>query len=124
MNSGKPALLVGDLNVVPTKADIYNEWLWRLDALVQPETRAAFRSLLDQGWIDATRHLHPEERIYTFWVNDAAYRRNAGFRMDFLMLTPDLAGSVVDTGVDSAERGKEMASDHAPVWVRLRTAAS
>ena len=71
--------------MVPTKADIYNEWLWRLDAVVQPETRAVFRRLLEQGWIDATRHLHPEERIYTFWVNDAAFRRNAGFRVDFLL---------------------------------------
>ena len=120
LDSSRPVVLAGDLNVVPTKADIYNEWLWRHDAVVQPETRAAFRRLLEQGWIDATRHLHPEERIYTFWVNDAAFRRNAGFRMDFLMLTPNLATRLIDTGVDSAERGKERASDHAPVWVRLR----
>jgi exodeoxyribonuclease III len=85
---------------VPTKADIYNEWLWWLDAVVQPEIRAAFRRLLDQGWIDATRHLHPEESIYTFWVNDAAFRRNA-------------------IGVDSAHRGGEKPSDHAPVWMEL-----
>ena len=119
IDSGRPVGLAGDLNVVPTKADIYNEWLWRLDAVVQPETRAAFGRLLEQGWIDATRHFHPAERTYTFWVNDAAFRRNAGFRMDFLMLAPDLRPRLVDTGVDSAERGKEMASDHAPVWVRL-----
>src|SRR5207248_3660998 len=81
--------------------------LWRLDAVVQPETRAVFRRLLDQGWIDATRHLHPDERIYTFWVNDAAFRRNAGFRMDFLLLTPNLATRLVDTALDSAERGWE-----------------
>jgi exodeoxyribonuclease-3 len=122
-HSRKPVVLAGDLNVVPTKADIYNEWLWRLDAVVQPETRAAFRRLLEQGWIDATRHFHPEERVYTFWVNDAAFRRNAGFRMDFLMLTPSLAAQLSDTGVDSAERAKDRASDHAPVWVRLRTDA-
>jgi exodeoxyribonuclease-3 len=115
-----PAVLAGDLNVVPTKADIYNEWLWREDAVVQPETRAAFRRLLEQGWIDATRHLHPDERIYTFWVNDAAFRRNAGFRMDFLMLTPNLAPRLIATGVDSAHRGREKPSDHAPVWVQLR----
>ena len=116
----RPTVLAGDLNVVPTKADIYNEWLWREDAVVQPETRAAFRRLLDQGWIDATRHLHPDERIYTFWVNDAAYRRNAGFRMDFLMLTPNLAPRLVATGVDHLHRGREKPSDHAPVWVELR----
>ena len=119
IESGRPVVLAGDLNVVPTKADIYNEWLWREDAVVQPETRAAFRRLLEHGWIDATRHFHPDERVYTFWVNDAAFRRNAGFRMDFLLVTPNLASRLVETGVDSTERGKEKASDHAPVWVRL-----
>ena len=120
IDSGRAAVLAGDLNVVPTKADIYNEWLWREDAVVQPETRAAFCRLLEQGWIDATRHLHPEERIYTFWVNDAAFRRNAGFRMDFLMLTPGLAPRLAAVGVDSAHRGREKSSDHAPVWMQLR----
>jgi exodeoxyribonuclease III len=119
VNSGKPVVLAGDLNVVPTKADIYNEWLWREDAVVQPETRAAFGRLLEQGWIDATRQLHPEERIYTFWVNDAAFRRNAGFRMDFLLLTPNLLPALLSDGVDSAHRGREKPSDHAPVWVQL-----
>jgi exodeoxyribonuclease-3 len=117
---GVPAILAGDLNVVPTKADIYNEWLWREDAVVQPETRAAFSRLLDQGWIDATRHLHPDERIYTFWVNDAAFRRNAGFRMDFLLLCPSLAPRLAATGVDTEHRGREKPSDHAPVWIELR----
>jgi exodeoxyribonuclease-3 len=116
----KSTILAGDLNVVPTKADIYNEWLWREDAVVQPETRAAFQRLLDQGWIDATRHLHPEERIYTFWVNDAAFRRNAGFRMDFLLLSPGLAPRLAATGVDASYRGREKPSDHAPVWIELR----
>jgi len=93
MDCGRPVVLAGDLNVVPTKADIYN---------------------------DATRHLHPEERIYTFWVNDAAFRRNAGLLMDFLMLTPDLLRRLAAAGVDSTHRGREKASDHAPVWVELR----
>ena len=119
LSSGAPAVLAGDFNVVPTKADIYNEWLWRDDAVVQPETRAAFRRLLDQGWLDATRHRHPDERIYTFWVNDAAFRRNAGFRMDFLLLTPDLLPRLVDDGVNSAHRGREKPSDLAPVWISL-----
>jgi len=120
MDSGKRVVLAGDLNVVPTKADIYNEWLWREDAVVQPETRAAFRRLLEQGWIDVTRHFHPEERVYTFWVNELAFRRNAGFRMDFLLLTPNLRERLAATGIDTAERGKDKASDHAPVWVELR----
>jgi len=119
MDSGDPVVLAGDLNVVPTKADIYNEWLWREDAVVQPQTRAAFRRLLEQGWIDATRHLHPLERIYTFWVNEAAFRRDAGFRMDFLMLTPNLLARLASTGVDREQRGREKPSDHAPVWVRF-----
>jgi exodeoxyribonuclease-3 len=118
--SNTPTILAGDLNVVPTKADIYNEWLWREDAVVQPQTRAAFRRLLEQGWIDATRHLHPDERVYTFWVNDAAFRRNAGFRMDFLVLSPSLVPQLAATGVDTEHRGREKASDHAPGWVELR----
>lgn len=119
IDTGKPVVLAGDLNVVPTKDDIYNEWPWREDAVVQPETRAAFRRLLEQGWIDATRRLYPSERIYTFWVNDAAFRRDAGFRMDFLLLTPDLLPRLRATGVDREHRGREKPSDHAPVWVEL-----
>ena len=119
LDSGRPVILAGDLNVVPTKADIYNEWLWRFDAVVQPETRAAFERLLGQGWIDATRQLHPQRKVYTFWVNEAAFRRNAGFRMDFLLLTPDLLPRLAQAEVDAEHRGREKPSDHAPVWVRL-----
>lgn len=86
---------------------------------MQPETRAAYQRLLAQGWIDAARHLHPKEKIYTFWVNANAYRRNAGFRMDFLLLTPALASRLKVVGVDAEFRGREGASDHAPVWARL-----
>ena len=118
--SGKPAVLAGDYNVVPTDFDIYNPRSWTKDALLQPESRAAYRRLLDAGWVDAVRAKHPDERIYTFWVNDAAFRRNAGFRMDFVLLTPNLQPRLLDTGVDSVHRGREKASDHAPVWVRLR----
>src|SRR5690348_2465118 len=81
IDSGRDAVLAGDFNVVPSNADIYNWWLWRFDAVLQPETRAAWQRLLAQGWVDATRHLHPRERIYTFWVNADAFARNAGFRM-------------------------------------------
>jgi exodeoxyribonuclease-3 len=72
-----------------------------------------------QGWVDATRHLHPAERIYSFWVNAAAFQRNAGFRMDFLLLAPSLVPRLQATGVDAAYRGREKASDHAPVWIQL-----
>jgi exodeoxyribonuclease-3 len=116
---GQPTVLAGDFNVVPTNADIYNWWLWRFDAVLQPQTRDCWSRLLAQGWIDATRHLHPSERIYTFWVNADAFRRNAGFRMDFLLLDPRLARRLKATGVDAPHRGREKPSDHAPVWIEL-----
>jgi exodeoxyribonuclease-3 len=114
-----PVVLAGDFNVVPTNADIYNAWLWRFDAVLQPETRAAWQRLLDQGWLDVTRHFHPAERIYTFWVNADAYRRNAGFRMDFLLVNPAMAARLRATGVDHEHRGREKPSDHAPVWMTV-----
>jgi exodeoxyribonuclease-3 len=117
LEEAKDVVLGGDFNVVPTDKDIYNAWLWQLDAVLQPETRAAYRRLQDQGWIDATRQLHPSERIYTFWVNADAHRRNAGFRMDFLLLSPQLAKRLTRTGVDSEHRAREKPSDHAPVWI-------
>ena len=119
MDSGRDVVLAGDFNVVPTNADIYNAWLWRFDAVLQPEIRALHERLLAQGWIDATRHLHPAERVYTFWVNDNAFRRNAGFRMDFLLLAPALAARLRRAEVDLVQRGRERASDHAPVWIEL-----
>jgi exodeoxyribonuclease III len=119
IDSGGPVVLAGDFNVVPTNADIYNAWLWREDAVLQPQTRAAYQRLLAQGWIDATRQLHPTERVYTFWVNADAYRRNAGFRMDFLLVSPALAPRLAATDVDHPHRAREKPSDHAPVWIEL-----
>jgi exodeoxyribonuclease-3 len=118
--SGAPVVLAGDLNIVPTDADIYNAWLWRDDAVMQPASRAAYRRLLAQGWIDAHRLLHPHERIYTYWVNAAAFERNRGFRMDFLLLNAALEPRLAGAGVDTEFRGRERASDHAPTWVMLR----
>jgi exodeoxyribonuclease-3 len=115
-------VLAGDFNVVPTNADIYNAWLWRLDAVMQPEARDAYRRLLAQGWTDSTRHLHPDERIYTFWVNAGAFLRDAGFRMDFLLISPALVPKLTAAGVDKADRGKERPSDHAPTWITLSSA--
>ncbi|HWI83013.1 exodeoxyribonuclease III, partial [Ramlibacter sp.] len=103
--------------------DIYNWWLWRFDAVLQPETRAAYERLLAQGWVDATRRLQPNERVYTFWVNADAFRRNAGFRMDFLLLSPSLAARLAAAGVDREHRGRDKPSDHAPVWIELDPAA-
>ena len=118
-HSGEPVVLAGDFNVVPTKDDIYNAWLWRFDAVLQPQTQEAYARLLAQGWTDATRHLHPTERIYTFWVNLGAFQRNAGFRMDFLLLTDPLVPRLKATGVDAEHRGRDKPSDHAPVWIEL-----
>ena len=120
IDSGGPVVLAGDFNVVPTDADIYNAWLWRFDAVLQPESRAAWQRLLAQGWVDATRQLHPDERIYTFWVNANAFARNAGFRMDFLLLDPAMAARLEAAEVDREHRGREKPSDHAPVWIALR----
>jgi exodeoxyribonuclease-3 len=116
---GRPTVLAGDFNVVPTNFDIYNAGSWRFDAVLQPETREKWARLLEQGWVDATRALHPQERIYTFWVNEAAFHRNAGFRMDFLMVTPSLVPRLKQTQVDAEHRGREKPSDHAPVWVEV-----
>ena len=120
VDTGEAVVLAGDFNVVPTKGDIYNAWLWRFDAVLQPQAQEAYRRLLAQGWIDATRHLHPDARIYTFWVNANAFARNAGFRMDFLLLSPALRSRLADTGVDAEYRARDRASDHAPVWITLR----
>jgi exodeoxyribonuclease-3 len=86
---------------------------------MQPEAREAYQRLLAQGWIDSTRHLHPAERIYTFWVNAQAFDRNAGFRMDFLLISPDLEPGLEAAEVDSAYRGRDKPSDHAPTWIAL-----
>jgi exodeoxyribonuclease-3 len=117
--AGKPAILAGDFNVVPTNFDIYNAGSWRFDAVLQPETRALYEELLSQGWTDAHRVLHPKKRFYTFWVNAAAFQRDAGFRMDFLLVTPDLVPRIEEAEVDSEYRGREKPSDHAPTWIRL-----
>src|SRR5690349_11952967 len=122
-SSGEPVVLAGDFNVVPTDADIYNAWLWRTDAVMQPESRDAFRRLLAQGWTDAIRRLHPDEKIYTFWVNAGAFLRNAGFRMDFLLLSSTLTPRLEAAGVDREFRGRERPSDHAPTWAILSESA-
>ncbi len=119
MASGAPVVLAGDFNVVPTNNDIYNAGSWRFDAVLQPETRETWKRVMAQGWIDATRHRRPKERIYTFWVNHAAWARDAGFRMDFLLLTPNLLPRLAADGVDREHRGREKPSDHAPAWIEL-----
>jgi exodeoxyribonuclease-3 len=116
-----PAALAGDYNVVPTDLDIYPTRSWADDALLQPQSRAAFARLLDQGWTDAIRTLHPLAQMYSFWdYKRNRWERDAGLRLDHLLLSPRLAGRLVDAGVDRAVRGQVGASDHAPAWAVLR----
>ncbi|TFZ08119.1 exodeoxyribonuclease III [Ramlibacter humi] len=117
-----PVVIAGDYNVVPTDFDIYNPRSWRKDALLQPETRECYERLLAQGWTDALRQLFPQEPIYTFWdYFRQHWERNAGLRIDHLLLNPALAPSLAAAGVDTWVRGQPHASDHAPAWVRLET---
>ena len=119
--AGHPVVLAGDFNVIPTDLDVYKPASWKRDALMQPESREAYENLLAQGWVDSLRHLHPEERIYTFWdYFRQHWQRNAGLRIDHILLNAELAPRLKKAGVHSWVRGQEHASDHAPVWIRLR----
>jgi exodeoxyribonuclease III len=116
----KPVVLCGDFNVMPTELDVYKPERWVDDALFRPEVRAAYARLLDQGWMDALRSLHPGERIYTFWdYFRNAYGRNAGLRIDHLLLSPTISDRLKAADVDREVRGWDKASDHAPVWIEL-----
>jgi exodeoxyribonuclease-3 len=118
--SGKPVILTGDYNVMPTELDVYKSESWVNDALFLPEVRAAFHKLVAQGWTDALRKLHPDEKIYTFWdYFRNAYGRNAGLRIDHFLLSPAVARRLSAAGVDRDVRGWEKSSDHAPVWIEL-----
>jgi exodeoxyribonuclease III len=119
----KPVVLAGDYNVMPTDLDVYAPERWRDDALFRPEVRDAFHRLTAQGWLDALRVRHPGERIYTFWdYFRNAFARDAGLRIDHLLLSPALAGRLGRADVDSVVRGWEKASDHAPTWIELADA--
>jgi len=116
-----PVVLTGDFNVMPTELDVYKPESWVDDALFRPETRAAFKKLVELGWIDAIRKLYPEEKIYTFWdYFRNAFNRDAGLRIDHFLLSPHLKNHLVDAGVDRSVRGWEKSSDHAPVWIELK----
>jgi exodeoxyribonuclease-3 len=122
--SGAPVMLAGDYNVVPTDLDIYPTKSWDRDALLQPESRAAYRGILSQGWSDAIRALHPREPMYTFWdYKRNRWERDGGLRLDHFLLSPTLTERLQEAGVDRHARGMEGASDHAPVWVKVRDAA-
>lgn len=120
LQSGKPVVLTGDYNVMPTELDVYKPERWTNDALFRPESREAFKTLLSQGWTDAVRKLHPHEKIYTFWdYFRNAFARDAGLRIDHFLISPELAKKLKACGVDKHVRGWEKTSDHAPVWIEL-----
>jgi len=123
IDTGMPVVLAGDFNVMPTDQDVYKPERWVDDALFAPEVRDAYARLLAQGWTDALRTLHPDETIYTFWdYFRNAFGRNAGLRIDHLLLSPVLAGRLRDAQVDREPRGWDKTSDHAPVWIELADA--
>lgn len=122
-DTGAPVVLIGDWNVVPTDSDIYKPDTWRDNALLQPQPRAAFAQVLAQGWTDAIRTIYPGQVPYTFWdYRRKRWERDAGLRIDHILTSARL--KVVDAGVDREERGREGASDHAPVWAELKLSAA
>jgi len=115
-----PVILLGDFNVMPTELDVYKPEKWVKDALFRPEVRAAFHTIVSQGWTDAIRTLYKDERIYTFFdYFRNAYERNAGLRIDHFLLSPQLEKRLLSGGVDRDVRGWEKTSDHAPVWIEI-----
>jgi len=120
LNTGAPVVLAGDYNVVPTEADLYPNHSYGGDALLRPESRAAFKRLLDQGWTDAVRAIHPQDPPWTYWSYlRERWPKDKGLRIDHLLLSPELADQLVDAGVDRWVRGLDHASDHAPTWIQL-----
>ena len=120
LKQSMPVVLCGDYNAIPTMIDAYKAERWVADALFRPETREAYKNLIEQGWTDAIRKLYPTEIIYTFfdYFRDA-YGRNAGLRIDHFLLNPLLKSRLLAAGVDRNVRGWEKTSDHCPVWIEL-----
>ena len=116
-----PTVVLGDFNVIPEDRDVWAVKAMADDALMQPESRAAYARLLNDGWTDALATLNPRGGVWTYWDYQAgAWQRDHGFRIDHLLLSPACADRLVAAGVDKPYRGREKASDHAPVWVELR----
>ncbi len=120
LGTDAPIVLAGDFNVMPTEQDVYKPERWTDDALFVPDVRSRYAALLAQGWTDAVRHLHPTDRIYTFWdYFRNAFARDAGLRIDHLLLSPAIVPRLRAAGVDRDVRSWEKTSDHAPTWIEL-----
>lgn len=116
----RPVVIAGDYNIIPTDLDVYAPDRWRDDALFAPEVRAAYQRLLEQGWTDALRFLHPHDTIYTFWKYwRNSFERNAGLRIDHFLLNGAARKRLTAAEVETRVRGWEHTSDHAPVWLTL-----
>jgi exodeoxyribonuclease-3 len=121
LKTKKPVILIGDYNVVPTDLDAYKPERWVRDAVFFPEAKAAYAALLKQGWIDSIRTLHPKEKIFTYWdYFRNAFARDAGIRMDHILISPALKKLLQSGEIDRYVRGWEKTSDHAPVWIKLK----
>lgn len=120
ISSGKPVIIAGDFNIIPTENDVYKPEKYLKDALFLPEVRTAFDNLIAQGWTDGLRHLYPTETIYTFYdYFRKAFERNAGMRIDHFLLSPEFLPQLKNGGVDKNVRGWEKSSDHVPTWIEL-----
>jgi exodeoxyribonuclease-3 len=120
LDTEAPVILIGDYNIIPTEADVYKPERWAKDALFAPQARERYRKLLAQGWTDALRKLHPDERIYTFWHYwRNSFQRDAGIRIDHALLSPALARALKSVRVDRTPRSWEKTSDHAPIIIEL-----
>lgn len=115
-----PAILIGDFNIIPTENDVYKPERWKNDALFTTEVRKAYQDLLKKGWTDSLREIYPEETLYTFWdYMYESFHRNAGMRLDHILLSPYLKEKLKNAGVDKKVRSWEKSSDHAPVWIEI-----
>ncbi|AOZ69853.1 exodeoxyribonuclease III [Rhodobacter xanthinilyticus] len=120
LRTEEPVVMAGDYNIIPLDADAAKPEAWREDALARPESRAAFRRIVNLGFTDALRTQHPEPGLYTFWDYQAgAWARNNGIRIDHLLLSPQAADLLRDSGIDKEVRGRDKPSDHVPVWIEL-----
>ena len=117
----RPTCITGDFNVAPEDRDVFSMRAMANDALVQPESRSAYRAIVNQGWLEALRAVHPnDDKLYTFWDYQAGcWPRDAGLRIDHHLLSPQLADRLLDAQVDKEYRGREKASDHTPVWIEI-----